>query len=253
MAATEDAKEFPPETGTSRPITGNVDGLGLREEDVKAEELRVRRLEAEKAIAAANASWWRKSDPLLLAIVAGIITLLGNIGVALYNGRASIDQLTQKAEKDIALEREKAKYSLILQAIATGNSLSAKNNINFFIASHLLEDDDNRIRDAVTKYLPTLPSLSVVTRRSLLDRVKALTPSQALLAAKTMEPYLSQRPGNLQLVLRAIDPNALHLKSGDAATRFLQVWVVEDAGGAKEEKEWEDALGTATQQSDAPK
>jgi hypothetical protein len=129
MSGVKEAKEVPVEARTSQPDMDHVDGL--REEDVKAEELRVRRLEAEKAIAIAKAPWWRKSDPLLLAIVAGVMTLLGNIGVALYNGRASIDQLTQKAERDIALEREKAKYSLILQAIATGNSGAAVNNIRF--------------------------------------------------------------------------------------------------------------------------
>jgi hypothetical protein len=195
---------------------------GLREEDVKAEELRVRRLEAEKAIAIAKAPWWRKSDPLLLAIVAGVMTLLGNIGVALYNGRASIDQLTQKAERDIALEREKAKYSLILQAIATGNSGAAVNNIRFFIEAHLLADDDDQIRNAAAKYLPTLPSPSISLRRNLLSRVQALTPSQALATAQAMEPLLSHRAENLQMVLRAMDPGATRLKSGGQHASFCR-------------------------------
>jgi hypothetical protein len=48
---------------------------------VKAEELRVRKLEATSKLADLSSPWWRRADPLVLAILAGALSLLGNMAV----------------------------------------------------------------------------------------------------------------------------------------------------------------------------
>jgi kumamolisin len=123
--------------------------LASRELTVKAAELRVRQLEASKALSAARSPWWRRADPLVLAIFAGALTLLGNIL-----------QERSKATDDLALEQAKARYNLVLQAMATNDAATAKRNIHFFIDAGLLEDKDCKIRDAIDQDQPVLPSLS---------------------------------------------------------------------------------------------
>ncbi len=118
---------------------------------VKTTELEVRRLEAAKAMAAISSPWWRRADPLVLAIFAGALTLLGNL----------IQERTKNAD-DQALEQAKAKYSLVLQAMATNDATAAKSNIHFFIDAGLLPDADCRIRNAIEQDQPVLPSLSGV-------------------------------------------------------------------------------------------
>jgi len=125
--------------------------------EVKAAELEVRRLEAEKALASTRSPWWRRADPLVLAIFAGALTLLGNMSVALWNSHSSVAQEQEKAADDLKLEREKARYNLVLQAMATSDASVAKRNIHFFIDAGLLEDSNCRIRDAIDQDQPVTP------------------------------------------------------------------------------------------------
>jgi Subtilase family len=140
-----------------------------RERDIKQKELDVREHEADKALALARSPWWQRADPLLLAIIAAILTMIGNMLVALFNNRSNIRQeltrstLTlkqerQKADDALRLERQKARYTLILQAIGTGDSTVAEQNIRFFIDAGLLEDEANRIASALARFRPVLPS-----------------------------------------------------------------------------------------------
>ncbi len=140
---------------------------------VQAAELEVRRLEAAKAMATISSPWWRRADPLVLAILAGVLTLLGNMAVALLNNHNSLQQEQKKADTsliqeqkknadDLALEQAKAKYNLVLQAMATNDAAVAKRNIHFFIDAGLLPDADCRIRNAIDQDQPVLPSLSGV-------------------------------------------------------------------------------------------
>jgi kumamolisin len=137
------------------------------ERAVKLRELEARRLEAEKALAVAKAPSWRRADPLVLAIIVAIFTIIGNTIVAYYNNRATIEQQHQKAGADLDLENLKAKYNLVLQAIATNNEKTAQRNINFFINAGLLEDRDGKIQNAATNYLPVLPGQGVPNGESL--------------------------------------------------------------------------------------
>ena len=58
---------------------------------VKEAELKVRRLEAEKAMATLSSPWWRRADPVVLAILAGVLTLLGNMAATLVNNHNSVN------------------------------------------------------------------------------------------------------------------------------------------------------------------
>jgi hypothetical protein len=76
---------------------------------VKTEELEVRRLEAAKAMATLSSPWWRRADPLVVAIFAGALTLLGNMSVTIVNNYNSLQQEQKKAADDLALEQAKAR------------------------------------------------------------------------------------------------------------------------------------------------
>ena len=136
------------------------DQLKSEELKVKAAELQARILEAEKALATTKAPWWRRADPLVIAIFAGAVTLLGNMAVTFVNNWSSVDQEKLKASDDLALEKKKAQYNLVLQAMATNNAEIANRNIHFFIDAGLLDDRNCKIREAIDRDQPVLPCLS---------------------------------------------------------------------------------------------
>ncbi|HMH14393.1 MAG TPA: S53 family peptidase [Edaphobacter sp.] len=119
------------------------------------------------------ASWWQRADPLTLAVLGAILTILGNIVIGYFNHRASIKQSRMKADDDLALERTKAKFNLILQAIATDDSKIAERNIDFFIGAGLLEDSNGSIRHALNQFNPVLPSAGAASH----SRSKSVPPS----------------------------------------------------------------------------
>lgn len=135
--------------------------------DFVAEEHAVRRLEfaarlaeAEQKLAAANAPWWRGATPLTVAVAAGALTLLGNLGVALYTGHNSLEQEKTKASTALAAEKEKNKAALIIQAVSTSDPATAKRNVLFFVNSGFFEGQEEKIQKALEKFLPVLPSSS---------------------------------------------------------------------------------------------
>lgn len=134
--------------------------LAREELAVKRLELQVRQHEAEKAARDAATQWWRRPDPLLLAVVGAVLTLLGNMLVLFFNNRATVKQEDQKAVSALELEKLKAKYTLVLQAIATNDSKAAERNINFFIKAGLLDDAEGKIKGALERFKPVLPATS---------------------------------------------------------------------------------------------
>src|SRR5262249_44005133 len=151
---------------SSAPAPGSPADASIGDEElaVRREELKVRQGEASAKLRSTAAPWWSKADPLVLAVAAGVFTLAGNIGVAWYNGRESAAQENLKAANALALEREKAKSTLIIQAVSTDDPAAAQRNLSFFLDSGLLPDEGNKIREAAKKYAPVLPSASGGTR-----------------------------------------------------------------------------------------
>lgn len=150
------------------PAAPDVSDLRRQEHDVKLKELDVRSREADRALAQGTAPWWRRADPLVLAVIAAIITLAGNMLVAYYNSSANraqelekanneLVQGREKANNELNLEKQKARYTLILQAIGTGDPKIAEQNIKFFIDAGLLDDRDAKIAQALLKFRPVLP------------------------------------------------------------------------------------------------
>jgi kumamolisin len=116
----------------------------------------------EKAPTEASPRGWGRADTLTVAILTGALTLLGNMLVSAYNNHSNIVQEIQKAADDQRLEEKKGKYNLVLQAMQTNDPAFAKRNIDFFIDAGLLPDPDCKIRYAIDKDQPVLPSLSGV-------------------------------------------------------------------------------------------
>jgi kumamolisin len=165
------------EAAAAIPVTSLLDQLESCSEDsdlqrqeqvVKLKELDVRSREADRALSQGAASWWRRADPLVLAVFAAIFTITGNMLVAFFSSRASreqerekaaneLTQVKEKAHNDLSLEKQKARYTLILQAIGTGDPKIAEQNIKFFIDAGLLDDTDAKIAHALIKFRPVLP------------------------------------------------------------------------------------------------
>ena len=134
-----------PSTPT-RDTDAGPDPLKSQELEIKAAELQLRRREVDNA----QARWWRRPpDALVLAVLAGALTLLANILVE-----------KQKANDDLALETRKSQFNLVLQAMQTNNPDVANRNIHFFIDAGLLADEDCRIREAIDRDQPVLPAAS---------------------------------------------------------------------------------------------
>jgi kumamolisin len=156
-------------TDAGLPTAPDDPDLRRQEDAIKLKELDVRSREAERALAQGSAPWWRRADPLVLAVIVAILTIIGNMLVASYNSRANRKQERIKAENELAeahekandelnLEKQKARYTLILQAIGTGDPKVAEQNIKFFIDAGLLDDGDAKISQALGRIRPVLPS-----------------------------------------------------------------------------------------------
>jgi kumamolisin len=149
-------------------LTEDAD-LRRQEDAVKLKELDVRGREAEKALAQGAAPWWRRADPLFLAVIVGAFTIAGNMLVAYFNSRTSLAQEREKADNELKLEKQKARYTLILQAIGTGDPKTAEQNIKFFIDAGLLQDEDEKIAKALLRFRPVLPSAGATSRPQPLE------------------------------------------------------------------------------------
>jgi WD40 repeat protein len=204
----------PPQPATPQlpPVDPSVEA---QEFSIKREELKARQAEAAAKLRLANAPWWMRADPLVLAVAAGVLTLAGNIGVAWYNGRETINQEQIKAKSALALEREKAKSSLITHAISTDNPAAAQRNILFFLDSGLLPDPGDTIRQAAAKYNPVLPGPAPAQQP--IDR------------GLYQQPVLIVDPGMPTQVIRALSTDARGtLAVIGSEDKTLRIWSLSD-------------------------
>jgi WD40 repeat protein len=133
----------------------------------------------------------------------------------LVNGRETINQEEIKARNALALEREKAKSSLITHAISTDNPAAAQRNVLFFLDSGLLPDADNKIREAVAKYSPVLPGPSPAQQP--IDR------------GLYQQPVLIVDPGMPTQVIRALSVDARGtLGVTGSEDKTLRIWSLSD-------------------------
>ncbi len=74
------------------------------------------------------------------------------------------------------------------------------------------------------------------------DRLKALTPAQALALAKAMDRHIAKRRPELKDALKGLDPKDERLTDGSKAKQVLSTWQVIDDRDATSMKQWTDAL-----------
>jgi hypothetical protein len=88
--------------------------------------------------------------PLMTAIVGGVLALVGSVYVGYVNNQATV-----------AVEREKFKTSLVLEAVRVGDKQKALENLTFFVDAGFLEDPDGRIKALLNRNVsPVLPKVS---------------------------------------------------------------------------------------------
>ena len=74
------------------------------------------------------------------------------------------------------------------------------------------------------------------------DRIKKLTPKQALKVAKAMEPHIAERNKDIQAAIQAWDPNKSRLSDGKPAKQFLLRWAAMDSRDSQSLREWQGSL-----------
>lgn len=199
--------------------------LRIKEQELKLKETEVRVKEKEL-----GASKW--SNPLVIAIFAAAVGLLGNFLVAFTNNQSS-----QK------IERARAQSTLIIEAIKTnGDTTVACKNLTFFVTLGLLDDPDKTITGACPdthKGVPTLPSSGPPdkTERGLEFplKIKVIDEKEKPVAGAAVE--ISSYPSN---VLRCVTDQGgecnfgmtpiggfmvVVKKPGYAEARILQEWI----------------------------
>ncbi|MER8442067.1 hypothetical protein NKH52_02480 [Mesorhizobium sp. M1066] len=139
--------------------TDNAD-LDRLEGEARLAEARAKLLTAEHVTQDGNKKTWWKDGQLNLLIIGGIVTIMGNLGVAAYNGYETRSEDRLKAVNDLDLQRETAKSDLLLSAMRINDSKAAQQNNLFFIDSGLIADPGDKLKKAVTKYFPVLPAPS---------------------------------------------------------------------------------------------
>lgn len=81
------------------------------------------------------------------------------------------------------------------------------------------------------------------------DRLKALTPTQALALAKAMEPHIAKRSQELKDILKGLDPKDERLTDGSKAKQVLSTWQLIDDRDATSMKQWTDELDVVERKS----
>jgi Putative peptidoglycan binding domain len=137
--------------------------LRLKELELKAEDLAIRREEARAKIAADRRNGWSTS-PLLLGLVGLLGTGLGAGSQGFWNAR---------------LERQKFESSLVTKALDTSNMDEAARRLRFLVESGLIDGLNTENIIALTKSPQQLPSFFGAAIR---DRLISVRDAKAALA-----------------------------------------------------------------------
>jgi hypothetical protein len=124
-----------------------------RELDLKEREIIANEREATAKEVELNRSRWL--SPTVIGLFAATLGLVGNVIVARVNNKNTQD-----------VERFRSQSNLVLEAIKTGNSDSACNNLIFFVSLGLLDDSNQTIRKQCVSAPKGPPSLPVTPNPS---------------------------------------------------------------------------------------
>lgn len=113
--------------------------LRTREIELEAERVEIERLKSEQLRREASPRW---SSPLVVAIFAGVLTLLGNATVSIVQSQNELRLETTKAELSQELELVKNEQVRILEMITTGGDPEqARKNLRFLLETGLISDE----------------------------------------------------------------------------------------------------------------
>jgi hypothetical protein len=138
---------------TSQPSWEQI--AKTRELDNYEREVAAREREVTAKEAETKKSRW--SSPLVIALLAGAIGLIGNLIVTLFNNR-NTQQVNQNMQQ---VERIRSQSNLILEAIRTGSPEKACTNLLFFIDLGLVNDSGQTIRHTCQTSPSTAPYLPI--------------------------------------------------------------------------------------------
>lgn len=110
-------------------------------------EIKIKELELKEKKSQLN-SKNKISQSILIAVIAGVIGIIGNIA----------NTIIQK-NKELELERKKLNSSLILKAIETNNPAKSIENLKFLLELNLISDEDNSLKNMLKDSSTVIPAL----------------------------------------------------------------------------------------------
>jgi hypothetical protein len=103
--------------------------------------------------------------PTVTAVLAGLIGFITSAYVGYLNNNGTLEVEREKERAAAALETQKFKTNLILEAVKTGDRQKALDNLTFFLDAGFLDDPDDRIKKLITKNIfPVLPTTQEVEK-----------------------------------------------------------------------------------------
>jgi hypothetical protein len=168
--------------------------LANHELRLKEEELRIRWAELQQKKEENDKSKSKSSTPLTIAIVTGVIGLIGAIVANILQSNSTLKLEQEKFKASSQLESKQFESSLILKAIETGNPESATKNLLFLLHAGLIKDKNGLIARlaATPEEAPVLPA-----NRNIPIPVPVSESSQQLFFKKYQESFGKLAPGTL--------------------------------------------------------
>lgn len=150
-------------------------------------------------------------SPLLTAIIAGAISIVGGVIANYYQGKHNLELERYKFDKNEELELQKQKHELVLKMIGTGDANQAAKNLLFLVNAGFIEDKDGRIAKLASdpNTIPVLPTLAAPGAPSETELRQ-----RAVENVKQFEPILSNIQGGSKLGRAALDKAIQELRSG---------------------------------------
>jgi hypothetical protein len=123
------------------------------------------------------------TSPLLVAVIGGLITLLGGVITVAWQANAQLELERQKAEAEIQLERQKFEFSLIQKALNNPSREEAAKELIFLVDTGIIKSlDASRIRERAENpeslpYGQDMSSLLEEAMKSLEESIEELPQS----------------------------------------------------------------------------
>lgn len=88
----------------------------------------------------------KRSDPLMVAVVGGLIAAFASVGVSYYTGRKQIETEKTRHDTEMEAEKYKAESSLISEAVKSTDQVQNTCRLYFLLSFNLVTNDALRAR-----------------------------------------------------------------------------------------------------------